>query len=97
MAVGVVASGGVTWAVTWRSNAMRALAARPMKSVERARPIYAFHSVSLQRGEGKQGEGLCTRAVEGREATTEVRLRPARADFACPRWLLELWRLTMNA
>ena len=30
-------------------------------------------------------------------ATTEVRLRPARADFACPRWLLELWRLTMNA
>jgi len=35
--------------------------------------------------------------VEGREATTEVRLSPARADFACPRWLLELWRLTMNA
>jgi hypothetical protein len=26
-----------------------------------------------------------------------LRLRSARADFACPRWLLELWRLTMNA
>ena len=83
--------------MTWRSNAMRALASRPMKSVERARLIYAFHSVSLQRGERKQGEGLCTRAAEGGEATTVVRVRPARANSACPRWLLELWRLTMNA
>ena len=69
----------------------------PMKSVERARPIYAFHSISLQRGDGKQGEALCTRAVEGRGATTEVRVRPAHADFSCPRWLLEFWRLAMNA
>ena len=95
--VGVVASGRVTLAVMWRSNAMRALGGPPDEICRTARPIYVFHSVSLQRGERKQGEGLCTRAVEGREATTEVRVRPAHADFSCPRWVLELWRLATNA
>jgi hypothetical protein len=56
---------------------------------------FPFSEPPTRRGEARR---RLVHASSGRQrGPTEVRMRPARADFACPRWLLELWRLTMNA